>query len=148
MQPSKEDVSFCVLQYNYLVDPQTRMGMKHLQWRNSVLIFDEAHNVEVTRSFGFFGALLLVRGGCAGRALRSRAVPIPLQHGRLPTSVPVLLQGVCSEAASFDLPAPVLTGCIKEVEQAYRTAMLRLESQSAQIGAASTCACRTMGCCG
>lgn len=36
------------MQYNYLIDPQTRMGMKHIQWRNSVLIFDEAHNVEVT----------------------------------------------------------------------------------------------------
>jgi DEAD_2 len=36
------------VQYNYLIDPQTRMGMKHIQWRNSVLIFDEAHNVEVT----------------------------------------------------------------------------------------------------
>lgn len=78
--------------YNYLVDPQTRMGMKNVQWRSAILIFDEAHNVE----------------------------------------------GVCSEAASFNLPAPVLTGCINEVEKAYQTAMLRLESQSAQAGAAMT----------
>ncbi len=36
-----------LLQYNYLVDARTRTGMKNVQWRNSILIFDEAHNVEV-----------------------------------------------------------------------------------------------------
>ena len=36
-----------LMPYNYLVDARTRMGMKSIQWRGSVLIFDEAHNVEV-----------------------------------------------------------------------------------------------------
>lgn len=57
---------------------------------------------------------------------------------RCPPSALAVVQGVCSEAASFDLPAPVLAGCIKEVDKAYRAAMLRLESQSAQMGATST----------
>ncbi len=40
-------VTCSLLQYNYLVDARTRTGMKNVQWRNSILIFDEAHNVEV-----------------------------------------------------------------------------------------------------
>jgi len=36
--------------YNYLVDPKTRGGLG-ISWDNAVLIFDEAHNVEV-RQFG------------------------------------------------------------------------------------------------
>jgi Rad3-related DNA helicase len=36
-----------LMPYNYLVDARTRFGMKGIQWRGSVLIFDEAHNVEV-----------------------------------------------------------------------------------------------------
>jgi regulator of telomere elongation helicase 1 len=33
--------------YNYLVDPMTRNGLG-INWDNAVLIFDEAHNVEVS----------------------------------------------------------------------------------------------------
>ena len=36
-----------LMPYNYLIDARTRFGMKGIQWRGSVLIFDEAHNVEV-----------------------------------------------------------------------------------------------------
>jgi len=36
-----------LMPYNYLVDARTRFGLKSIQWRGSVLIFDEAHNVEV-----------------------------------------------------------------------------------------------------
>ena len=32
--------------YNYLVDPKIRGGLQ-TQWANAVLIFDEAHNIEV-----------------------------------------------------------------------------------------------------
>ena len=35
-----------LMPYNYLVDARTRFGLKSIQWRGSVLIFDEAHNVE------------------------------------------------------------------------------------------------------
>jgi regulator of telomere elongation helicase 1 len=34
--------------YNYLVDAKIRSGIKMLRWDNAVLVFDEAHNVEVT----------------------------------------------------------------------------------------------------
>lgn len=33
--------------YNYLIDAKNRMGLGKICWENSVLIFDEAHNLEV-----------------------------------------------------------------------------------------------------
>lgn len=36
--------------YNYLVDGKIRGGLKSLTWQNAVLIFDEAHNLEVPLS--------------------------------------------------------------------------------------------------
>lgn len=33
--------------YNYLVDAKNRMGLGKITWENAVLIFDEAHNLEV-----------------------------------------------------------------------------------------------------
>ena len=35
------------LPYNYLVDTKTRTTIKQLTWEGAVLIFDEAHNLEV-----------------------------------------------------------------------------------------------------
>ena len=32
--------------YNYLVDPRSRGGLRALTWRGSVIVFDEAHNLE------------------------------------------------------------------------------------------------------
>ena len=52
--PGKEaDIVF--LPYNYLLDPGTRRTMADsINWSNAVVIFDEAHNVEV-RAWGVLG---------------------------------------------------------------------------------------------
>lgn len=55
--------------YNYLIDRGYRDSLQ-LSWSNSVLIFDEAHNLE----------------------------------------------GICADAASFDLPSWLLTACISEAQ--------------------------------
>lgn len=43
-------------------------------------------------------------------------------------------QGVCSESASFDLPAGVLASCVQEVQSALEIALVRRENGSAQRG--------------
>ncbi|GAY51226.1 hypothetical protein CUMW_132630 [Citrus unshiu] len=55
--------------YNYLIDPWFRKGLG-VEWKNSILIFDEAHNLE----------------------------------------------GLCADAASFDLSSGLLTACISEAK--------------------------------
>lgn len=37
--------------YNYLIDAKSRMGLGKISWENSVLIFDEAHNLEVKSAY-------------------------------------------------------------------------------------------------
>nr|KYP46912.1 Regulator of telomere elongation helicase 1 [Cajanus cajan] len=56
--------------YNYLIDRGYRKSLQ-VSWSNSILIFDEAHNLE----------------------------------------------GICADAASFDLPSWLLTACISESEK-------------------------------
>ena len=43
---ASSDIVF--MPYNYLIDAKNRMGLGKICWENSVLIFDEAHNLEVT----------------------------------------------------------------------------------------------------
>ncbi|MCO5548021.1 hypothetical protein L7F22_001477 [Adiantum nelumboides] len=68
--------------YNYLIEKENRNFLTGINWENTVLIFDEAHNLE----------------------------------------------SICSDAASFDLPASLLSACITEAKQCvdlasvYRTA--------------------------
>ena len=45
---STADIVF--MPYNYLVDAKIRGGLKMVHWPNAVLVFDEAHNVEVIGS--------------------------------------------------------------------------------------------------
>jgi regulator of telomere elongation helicase 1 len=40
------DAELIFTPYNYLVDKKTRSGLG-ISWENAVLIFDEAHNIEV-----------------------------------------------------------------------------------------------------
>lgn len=44
------------------------------------------------------------------------------------------LQSVCSESASFDLPAGVLASCVQEVQSALEIALVRREDGAAQRG--------------
>ncbi|KAH8937953.1 hypothetical protein BDL97_16G056800 [Sphagnum fallax] len=65
--------------YNYLIEKENRRSLTGISWSRTVLIFDEAHNLE----------------------------------------------GICAEAASFDLPAAHLTACIGEAKQCVDLASAR-----------------------
>lgn len=41
-----KSASLVLLPYNYLIDPQMRRALGDVDWRNSVVVFDEAHNLE------------------------------------------------------------------------------------------------------
>eukprot|EP00899_Mesostigma_viride_P006227 jgi/Mesvir1/15605/Mv03214-RA.2 len=75
--------------YNYLVDPQHRASLGFVDWENSVLIFDEAHNLE----------------------------------------------GVCADAASFDLRTADLAACVQEVSRAIELEEYRAASGAGDGGA-------------
>ncbi|KAI3786063.1 hypothetical protein L1987_45190 [Smallanthus sonchifolius] len=64
--------------YNYLIDPGNRKSLT-IEWENSILIFDEAHNLE----------------------------------------------GICADAASFDLSSALLTTCISEAQNCVDIAVAR-----------------------
>ncbi|KAJ4843835.1 hypothetical protein Tsubulata_047102 [Turnera subulata] len=64
--------------YNYLIDRGNRKSLK-IDWQNSILIFDEAHNLE----------------------------------------------SLCADAASFDLPAGLLTACIAEAKSCIDLCVVR-----------------------
>ncbi|CAN1836445.1 Regulator of telomere elongation helicase 1 homolog [Linum perenne] len=69
--------------YNYLIDRSNRKSLT-VDWENSVLIFDEAHNLE----------------------------------------------GICADAASFDLPAGLLTACISEAQTLIDLSVFRKDTSS------------------
>ncbi|CAL1377958.1 unnamed protein product [Linum trigynum] len=69
--------------YNYLIDPSYRKSLG-IDWDSSVLIFDEAHNLE----------------------------------------------GICADAASFDLPAGLLTACISEAQSCIDLSITRRDTSS------------------
>ncbi len=47
-QSMVESADLIFMPYNYLVDASTRRGLESIRWADSVLIFDEAHNVEAS----------------------------------------------------------------------------------------------------
>ncbi|XP_015933676.1 regulator of telomere elongation helicase 1 homolog [Arachis duranensis] len=69
--------------YNYLIDHAYRKSLQ-LSWSNSILIFDEAHNLE----------------------------------------------GICADAASFDLPSWLLTACISEAQKCVDLSIERREKSN------------------
>ncbi|KAL3528782.1 hypothetical protein ACH5RR_008104 [Cinchona calisaya] len=69
--------------YNYLIDRGYRKTL-NIQWQNSVLIFDEAHNLE----------------------------------------------GLCADAASFDLPSSLLSACISEAKSCVDLSIARRDKSN------------------
>lgn len=147
--------------YNYLVDTKTRSAMKQLSWEGAVLIFDEAHNLEVgsqaaerMRCSHSAGPMSIATTTCCtagwhnARWLGRRSWHLEqasvassgafLSIAR-PTSATVLqqvtatadavAQGVCCEAASFDLGPEILAGCIQEVKAARDVAVKRRDGE-------------------
>ncbi|KAI3455408.1 hypothetical protein Pfo_012071 [Paulownia fortunei] len=78
-----KDVDILFAPYNYLIDRGNRKSLK-IDWNNSILIFDEAHNLE----------------------------------------------GLCADAASFDLPSGLLTACISEAKKCIDLSITRREISS------------------
>ncbi|KAI3523422.1 hypothetical protein L1887_01530 [Cichorium endivia] len=69
--------------YNYLIDLGNRKSLS-IKWANSILIFDEAHNIE----------------------------------------------GICADAASFDLPSSLITSCISEAQNCVDLAVTRRDQSN------------------
>ncbi|KAK1358284.1 Regulator of telomere elongation helicase 1 [Heracleum sosnowskyi] len=69
--------------YNYLIDPGNRRSLT-IEWNNSILIFDEAHNLE----------------------------------------------GLCADAASFDLSSALLTACISEAKNCVDLSVVRRDNSN------------------
>ncbi|GFP88878.1 regulator of telomere elongation helicase 1 [Phtheirospermum japonicum] len=78
-----KDVDILFAPYNYLIDRGNRKSLK-IDWSNSILIFDEAHNLE----------------------------------------------GLCADAASFDLPSSLLTACISEAKKCVDLSVTRRDVSS------------------
>ncbi|KAL3632993.1 Regulator of telomere elongation helicase 1 [Castilleja foliolosa] len=78
-----KDVDILFAPYNYLIDRGNRRSLK-IEWSNSILIFDEAHNLE----------------------------------------------GLCADAASFDLPSSLLTACISEAKKCVDLSVTRRDVSS------------------
>ncbi|KAL8043163.1 hypothetical protein ABFX02_09G100200 [Erythranthe guttata] len=78
-----KDVDILFAPYNYLIDRGNRKSLK-IDWQNSILIFDEAHNLE----------------------------------------------SLCADAASFDLPASLLTACISEAQKCIDLSITRRDESS------------------
>jgi regulator of telomere elongation helicase 1 len=79
---SSADILFAP--YNYLIDKDNRRSLTGIEWENTILIFDEAHNLE----------------------------------------------GICADAASFDLSSSHLTACIEEAKQCIDMAHVRITAEN------------------
>ena len=56
--------------YQYLIDAKTRIGLDNISWEDAILIFDEAHNLEVglgtsarRQEYGLLGASYICEAG-------------------------------------------------------------------------------------
>lgn len=148
---STADIVF--MPYNYLVDAKIRGGLKMVHWPNAVLVFDEAHNVEVIGSPRphtppWQRALSSNKRG--SHSLHKEFTPIlvvpPMVRRRLSATfhvriaTDVVMQGVCSDAASFDLTGALLASALQEVQAAVEVALLKRDGE-AQVNTPCTYPC-------
>jgi len=102
----KADIVF--MPYNYVIDP----GMRDVlgdRLKDAVVLLDEAHNIG-EYIFGYFWLFLVIFIW----AIRM-------------TSCFFFTESVCSDAASFDLPAAHLAQAINEAQEAFEAASMEEE---------------------
>ena len=105
----KADIVF--MPYNYVIDP----GMRDVlgdRLKDAVVLLDEAHNIG-EYIFGYFWLFLVIFGN--------------LHMGNCMTSCFFFTESVCSDAASFDLPAAHLAQAINEAQEAFEAASMEEE---------------------
>ena len=80
--------------YNYLIDSKNRSGLSMLRLEDSILIFDEAHNVEVTNSALYMQAPYGFPT-CMTSTTTKDAPALPSVSGNLQDGSPHALASVC-----------------------------------------------------
>ena len=113
----KADIVF--MPYNYVIDP----GMRDVlgdRLKDAVVLLDEAHNIG-EYIFGYFWLFLVIFG-------YSWLFLVIFVWAILMTSCFFhFTESVCSDAASFDLPAAHLAQAINEAQEAFEAASMEEE---------------------
>ncbi|KAL5975143.1 Regulator of telomere elongation helicase 1 [Asimina triloba] len=92
--------------YNYLIDQGNRRSLSGINWENTVLIFDEAHNLEmIKRVFPTY------------RWPTDHSLPKLYAESAASFIKSANDESVCADAASFDLHSTNLSACISEAKQ-------------------------------
>lgn len=112
--------------YNYLIDRGNRRSL-NLNWENSVLIFDEAHNLVSGRTYAFDLKISFI-----WKVLKLLNiffyhfvnVLLEVDYSHNPNMVQ---ESLCADAASFDLSSGLLTACISEAKNCIDLSIKRRE---------------------
>ncbi|THG11762.1 hypothetical protein TEA_026058 [Camellia sinensis var. sinensis] len=96
--------------YNYLIDTGNRKSLS-IKWNNSILIFDEAHNLEsLCADAASFDLPSWILTACISEAKNC--------------------ESLCADAASFDLPSWILTACISEAKNCVDLSIARRDNSN------------------
>jgi Rad3-related DNA helicase len=114
----KADIVF--MPYNYVIDP----GMRDVlgdRLKDAVVLLDEAHNIG-EYIFGYFWLFLVIFGNLH----MGNWYDVVFFH---------FTESVCSDAASFDLPAAHLAQAINEAQEAFEAASMEEERSGGDVEA-------------